>query len=66
MESSLNIAEVASELGVCTKTIRRWVKTRRLSCYVIGSRYRFKREDVEAFVQKARVEAREDTTQSDV
>ncbi len=58
MQDALTITQTAAILGACTKTIRRWVKDGKLSGYMIGRRYRFRREDVEAFINRSRFEAR--------
>lgn len=60
MDNTLTIGDAAKKIGVCTKTIRSWLKAGKLDGYLVGGRYRFKPEDIDAFFKRARFEARRD------
>ncbi|HTK79058.1 MAG TPA: helix-turn-helix domain-containing protein [Rhizomicrobium sp.] len=46
----LTITQFAKELGVCTRTIRRWRDAGELHAYQIGRGWRISREDANAFM----------------
>ncbi len=53
-EEKLTIKQVASELGVDEKTVRRWIKSEQLpyAGYEIRGRYLIARSDLDEFVKK--------------
>ena len=48
----LTIPQLASYLNVSSKTVRRWVATRRIPCVRIGTRIRFERGDIASWVRQ--------------
>lgn len=51
----LSVTEAGARCGgVDEKTVRRWIKGGRLPAYFIGSRWRIKLADAEAFVESGR------------
>ncbi len=52
------VQDVVQELQVHEQTVRRWIKSGELSAYALGDRagYRVAREDLEAFMERRRVE----------
>jgi excisionase family DNA binding protein len=55
----LSVARAAPILGVSSFTVRRWIRERRLSYHRVGRRIVLDRSDLEAFLRRCRVEARE-------
>ncbi len=55
MAEQLKLPEVAQRLGVSEKTARRYVKAGTLPSVFVGGAYRVSEEDLEAFLQGARV-----------
>ena len=55
MAEQLKLPEVARRLGVSEKTARRYIKSGTLPSLFIGGAYRVEEEDLEAFLQGARV-----------
>lgn len=53
----LRVTEAAEMLRLTKRTIYHLVKTRKLPFYKIGSCVRFKREDVEEYLESKRVKA---------
>lgn len=49
MKENLTIREVAQYLNVSISTVRRLIDAKNLKAYKVGSQYRIRREDVEAF-----------------
>lgn len=49
-------ATLARELDVSERTVRKWVRQRKLASYKIGGSRRFKPADVEAFLARFRDE----------
>ncbi|MFT7835153.1 helix-turn-helix domain-containing protein [Saccharothrix sp. BKS2] len=52
-----SVTEAADYLGTSVRFIRRLVADRRVTFYKVGRHVRFKRADLEAFVQAGKVEA---------
>jgi excisionase family DNA binding protein len=48
------IPTVAEELGLSTKTIRRWIDGRRLVAHKLGRQWRIAEEDLRAFLVQRR------------
>ena len=55
----ISIACAAPILGVSSFTVRRWIRERRLSYHRVGRRIVLDQRDLEAFLRRCRVEARE-------
>ncbi len=55
----LNLQEGAKELKISLHTMRAWIFQKRLPCVRLGRRVLLRREDLENFVNKNVVEARE-------
>lgn len=55
MAEQLKLPEVARRLGVSEKTARRYIKSGKLPSVFIGGTYRVEEEDLEVFLQGARV-----------
>jgi excisionase family DNA binding protein len=50
----LKISEVANQLGVSPESVRRYVRKGELAAIILPSKHRrFRREDVEAFLDRA-------------
>lgn len=47
----LTIAETAAWLRVSVKTLREWVRNGRIEAYRVGGRLRFRRSDLEVWLQ---------------
>ena len=54
MERLLDVKEAAALLGCSEAAIRKWVHQRRLPAVRVGRLVRFRRQDLEAFVQAGR------------
>ncbi|XVV03696.1 excisionase family DNA-binding protein [Actinosynnema sp. CA-248983] len=52
-----SVPEAAAYLGTTVRFVRRLVADRRVTFYKVGRLVRFKRADLEAFVQAGKVEA---------
>ncbi len=52
------VQDVVQELQVHEQTVRRWIKSGELPAYALGDRagYRVAREDLEAFMERRRVD----------
>ncbi len=48
------VADLADNLGVCSKTVRRWIQDGSLKVYRIGRRVLIAEEDVAAFLAAGR------------
>jgi excisionase family DNA binding protein len=59
-EKWYSIQEAADFLGISTVTLRRYIKSRKISAYRIASRYRFKKEALEEFLEGCRLETEKD------
>jgi excisionase family DNA binding protein len=46
----VSVSAVAEQLGVCTKTVRRWIGSGELHVHRFGRRLRIADEDLAAFV----------------
>lgn len=53
MDNEMTVAEVANELRVTERTVRRWIADGTLPATKIVGRVRINRADVEALAQKA-------------
>lgn len=51
----LTLTEAARFLNLSQQTVSRHVRSGRIKAYLLGKRYRFKAEDLEAFLQSAKV-----------
>jgi excisionase family DNA binding protein len=58
MESLIGISELAQYLGVKTSTVYDWVHTRQISFYKVGRLVKFRRTEVERWLEKRRVSFR--------
>ena len=59
MSELLNVREGAKELRLSIHTIRAWIYAKRIPHVRLGRRVLLRREDLESFVNKNVVEARE-------
>jgi len=59
MEQLLNVKQVAEKLSISPHTVRAWVFQRKLPYVQLGRRIGLRQEDIEAFVKKNLVEAKE-------
>ena len=57
----LKIKDVASLLQVSEKTIYRWVNDHKIPSYKVNGQYRFKRDELEAWLQRSRQESPAET-----
>jgi excisionase family DNA binding protein len=48
--SFYTIAEVAEIVGVCTRTVRRWIEAKRLCAHRFGATVRIAEADLQAFL----------------
>jgi len=55
----ITVEELAESLKVHPRTILRFIKQKELTAVRIGRQWRFKREDVEEWVQRSTVQSRE-------
>lgn len=60
MAELLNLKEGAKELKISIHTLRSWIYQKRLPFVRLGRRVLLRREDLEAFVDKNVVEAKDD------
>ena len=51
----LDISATAGYLNTSESTLRRWVKDGAIPTYKLGKTYRFKKEDVDVFIEASRV-----------
>jgi excisionase family DNA binding protein len=58
----LSVSNVAVELGVSVKTVRRWIERQELHVYRLGRQLRISEEDLLAFTNARRRYGRESTT----
>ena len=59
MSELLNLREGARELKISIHTLRAWIYQKRLPFVHLGRRILLRREDLEAFINKNLVEARD-------
>jgi len=59
MSELLSIKEAAKELNLSFHTLRMWTFQRRIPFVRLGRRVAFRREDLEALVEKGLVESKE-------
>lgn len=57
----LTVAEASERTGLPARTLRSLAASRRVACYRVGRRVRFREEDLVAFLEGTRVEAKEET-----
>ena len=50
----LAIPAVAAQLGVCSKTVRRWIARGELHIHALGRSVRVSQDDLDAFLAKHR------------
>lgn len=48
------VTEIAEQLGVCSKTVRRWMARGDLHAHVLGRSVRVSQDDLDAFLAKQR------------
>lgn len=54
---TLSVAEVAENLGVCTVTVQKWIKAKRLEAYKLGHGFRITHQALSDFIAKQKVHA---------
>jgi excisionase family DNA binding protein len=54
MPRLLSVKAAAEQLGVCTKTVRRWIKSGALHVHRLGRQLRISEDDLLLFVQSNR------------
>ena len=60
-DKKLRTAEAAKRIGICTKTLRRWVrKGIAPQHYELNGRFIFAKEDIEVFLLSMRKEGNDD------
>jgi excisionase family DNA binding protein len=57
-EELLSIKQVARQVNVDEKTVRRWIKAGELPAIELGGRYRIKPSELQAFLEKHRKQPR--------
>jgi len=55
----LDLAEAAARMKVSKYSVRAWAYQHRLACVKLGRRTLFKEEDIEKFINKGLIEAKE-------
>ena len=50
----LNVEQIAEQVGVSIKTVRRWIKRREVHCHRLGRTIRVSEEDLIAFLNRHR------------
>ena len=55
VKQMLRLKDVAAELGIVRQAVTAMVKRGELTTYKIGGNYKFKREDIDAVLENARV-----------
>ena len=53
-DNYINIDEAADYLGVKPATIRTWIKSRNLPAHRIGKLWKFKRSEIDAWVESGK------------
>jgi excisionase family DNA binding protein len=51
LDPMLTVEEAATALRVCTRTVRRWIKSGDLPVVRLGRQYRVRRRDLELFIR---------------
>lgn len=59
-EDKLSVVQGATVLGISPFTLRAWVRERRLPFFRCGRRIVFRRADLEGFLERHRVPARDE------
>lgn len=59
MADLVNLKEASTELRISIYALRSWISQKRLPCVRLGRRVLLRREDIEEFVNKNVVEAKE-------
>lgn len=54
LPSMLNVEQIALQVGVSIKTVRRWIENRELHCHRLGRSIRVSEEDLIAFLNRHR------------
>jgi excisionase family DNA binding protein len=54
LEPLLTIPDVAGICRVCTKTVRRWIRDKRLPATRLGNQWRIRPNDLKAFIDDAK------------
>jgi excisionase family DNA binding protein len=54
MARFFSVSEVATQLGVSTKTVRRWIEREELHVHHLGRQLRVSDEDLSAFIRQCR------------
>lgn len=49
-----SVIDIAEHLGVCQRTVRRWIKNEELISHTFGRRIRISNADYQAFLQRHR------------
>jgi excisionase family DNA binding protein len=60
MPELLNLQEGAKELKLSIHTLRAWIYQKRIPCVRLGSRVLLRREDLDEFVSRNLVKAKEE------
>jgi excisionase family DNA binding protein len=50
----LNVEQIAQQVGVSIKTVRRWIERREIHCHRLGRTIRVSEEDLIAFLNRHR------------
>ncbi len=53
-ERWLSAVEIAEHLGIAKDTVYRWIESRGLPCHRVGRSWKFKRSQVDAWVESAK------------
>jgi len=51
----LTMHETAEHFCVTVTTLYRWVKDKKIPCYKVGRSYRFKKSELELWIQKSKL-----------
>ena len=54
LPSMLNVEQIALQVNVSIKTVRRWIESRELHCHRLGRTIRVSEEDLIAFLNRHR------------
>ena len=57
LADALKRREAAQRLGVSESTLKRWTREGAVPAYVLGSQYRWRKSDLDAFAEAGRHEA---------
>ena len=59
-ERMLTVSDVAERLAINPATVRRWLRRKELAGYQFGGEWRIKLADLEAFIERHRVQGEEE------